>query len=89
MLRENDHGAETGGDVPNKASVDGEPFDVAFIAAVEEDGALSVGTHPVIGVYQVPFWEFREVREAEVVEILVKISGLVLVLLPELGFDWV
>lgn len=87
MLRENDHSAETGRNIPNEASIDGEPFNVALISAVEEDRAQSVGTHPVLSVYEVPLGETWEVREAEVVELLVEVSGLISVLLELVGFD--
>lgn len=80
MLWKDDHGTEAGGNFPNKASVGSEPFNIAFIAAVEEDGAQTGGPRPVLSIDQVFLAERWEVGEAEVVKPLLKVSGLVFVL---------
>lgn len=41
----------------------------------------------MLSVYEVPLGETWEVREAEVVELLVEVSGLISVLLVLVGFD--
>lgn len=89
MLGENDHGTKTRGEFPDEATVGSEPFNIAFIAAVEEDGAQTGGAHPVLSIDQVFLPERRELGEAEVIEPLLKVSGLVLVLLLNLGIGFV
>lgn len=93
MLGENDHGAKLGSDFPYEARVGGEPSDITFITAVYEDGPKTGGSRPVLGTDQVPLRETRELGEAEMVESLPEISGLVMVRLvnPSLrfGFDLV
>lgn len=81
MFGEDDHGAEAGSEFPDEASVLSEPINVAFIAAVEEDGAGFRWTHPVLVADEVPLPEFGKIGEAEVIESLVKIPGLVSVVL--------
>lgn len=88
MFGEDDHGTETRGEFPNEAGVDGEPFDVAFVAAIKEDWAHTGSTDPVIGVDEIALLELGKIIEAEMIKSLMKISGLVSVLLSEivLGF---
>lgn len=77
MFGEDDHGAEARGEFPNKAGVDSEPFDVAFVAAVKEDRAHTRRADPVIRVDEVTLLELGKIAEAEVIESLMKISSLV------------
>lgn len=77
MLRENKQGPKLGSDLPNESRVRSEPFDIPFVAAVEEDRSELRGAGPVIGVDQVTLREFRKIREAEVVELLGEILRLV------------
>lgn len=89
MFGKEDHSAKLGGDFPDEAGVFGEPFDVTFVAAVEEDGAQSLWAHPVLGVDEVPLFEPRGIREAEMVKTLSEISGFVYDLwLLLLSFRW-
>lgn len=64
-------------EVPHEAGIGGEPFDVTFIATVEEDGAHQVGARPMFGVDEVALAERGEVRKAEVVKILVEVTDLI------------
>lgn len=77
MLRENHHGTEARGDLPHEARVGSEPLDVAFIPAVQEDGSEPIGPDPVLRADEVPLPERRQLREAEVVELLLEVPRLV------------
>lgn len=76
-LGKQNHGAELGRDFPDEAGVGGEPVNVALVAAVDEDGAQSVGPHPVLRTDEVPLREPGMLREAEVVEALREIPRFV------------
>lgn len=76
-LRENKQGTKLGSDLPDESRVRCKPFDVPFVAAVEEDRSELRSTGPVIGVDQVTLREFRKIGEAEVVQLLCEILGLV------------
>lgn len=54
---ENHHGSKARGDFPDEACVLGEPFDVAFVAAVEENWAQAMWAHPVFGADKVALRE--------------------------------
>lgn len=87
MFGENDQGAEAGSEFPDEAGVGGEPHNVAFVATVEEDGAHTIGTDPVIEVDEVTLPERGEIGEAEMVEGLFEITDIIRVLLWQvLGF---
>jgi len=45
------------GDFPDESSVLGEPFDVSFVAAVEENWAQALGANPVVGADEVTLRE--------------------------------
>lgn len=74
------------GDIPDKTGVDGEPFDVTFVAAIKKDWAETRCAHPVFGVDKVTLSEVRKIREAEMVQSLREVPGFVTVLLV-VGFD--
>lgn len=83
-LGEDDEGTKSRGDLPHKASIGGEPLDITLVAAVEEDrphsSAGPATARPVAtSAHQVPLIECREVREAEMIQRLREIPGLVLV----------
>lgn len=80
MLREEDKGPEKRRELPNEAGIIREPLDVAFVPAVHEDGTHHGGSGPVVGVEEVPLRESGEIGEAEVVQRLIKVPGLVPVL---------
>lgn len=88
MFGEDDHGTETRGEFPNKPGIGSEPFDVAFVAAIKEDWAHTIGADPVIGVDEITLPELGKIGEAEMIESLMEISCLVSVLLKkiDLGF---
>lgn len=58
-LGEDNQGTETRGNFPDEASIGSEPFDIPFIATVEEDGPQARGTHPVLGIDQVTLLKRR------------------------------
>lgn len=75
MLGEDDESRELRGDFPDEAGVGSEPLDVALVPTVEEDRAVR---GPIIGGSdKVPLLELGEIGEAEVVEVLAVVSGLV------------
>lgn len=79
-FREDDHGAEPRGEFPHEPGVLREPHDLPLVPAVQEDGAQAIGTHPVLRVDEVPLLERRKIiGEAEVVETLLEVPGLILV----------
>lgn len=89
-FREDDHGAKFRCKLPDKASVVGEPRYVALVPAVEEDGALASGAPPVLDVDEVTLPERRQIGEAEVIETLLEVPGLISVLQTvscQRGFD--
>lgn len=79
MFRKEKHGVEARSEFPEKARVSGEPLDVAFIAAIHEDGARPARPGPEIGVDKEPLRESPGVTETEVIEPLGYVLGLVLV----------
>lgn len=87
MFGKNHHGTESRGDFPDEAGVLGEPFDVSFVATVEENWAQTLRAHPVLGADKVTLRERGKVGEAEVVEALLEVSGFV-VELRWLGTVW-
>lgn len=75
MLGEDDESGELRRDLPDKSSVSSEPLDVALVAAVEEYRAVRA---PAIGGSdKVALVELGEGGEAEVVEVLAVVAGLV------------
>lgn len=75
MFGEDNHGAETRSDFPNETRILCEPFDIAFIAAVEKDRGRPIG--PMDGVDEISLLEGGFVGEAEVVQLLREVPGLV------------
>lgn len=69
-LRENKQGTKLRSNVPNESRVCSEPFNIAFVAAVEEDRCERRSTEPVIGIDEVALREFGKIGEAEVVKLL-------------------
>lgn len=79
MFWEDDHGAEARREFPDKTGIGGKPFDVSFVATVEEDGGKASRASPVLGTDKITLAKRGEVGEAEVVEPLLEVANLVLV----------
>lgn len=56
-LNEDEESFETGGGFEHEAGVLSEPFDVAFVAGVDEDGGVIPCSAPVSAVDQIPLLE--------------------------------